>query len=64
MLDMLCDAVEADDYIASKQKELKVMNSIMDLRKRKLDEKTETRKIQKIEKEVENCVEDYSGIIL
>ena len=64
MLDMLCDAVEADDYIASKQKELKVMNSIMDLRKRKLDEKTKTRKIQKIEKEVENCVEDYSGIIL
>jgi hypothetical protein len=30
MLEMLCDAVEVDDYIASKQKELNVMNTIMD----------------------------------
>ena len=32
MLDMLCDAVEVDDYKASKEKELKTMNKIMDER--------------------------------
>jgi len=36
----------------------------MDSRKRKRDEKAETHKITKIVKEVDNCVEDYSGIML
>ena len=30
MLDLLCDAVEADDYQESKKKELKMMTDIMD----------------------------------
>ena len=39
MLEMLCDAAEADDYKESKQKELKLMNQIMDERQRKRDAK-------------------------
>ena len=34
MLDMLCDAVEVDEYQANKQKELKQMNQIMDARQK------------------------------
>ena len=60
MLDLLCDAVEVDDYKESKHKELKMMNEIMDTRRQKRDEKTETRKMTKIEKEVDNCVEEFS----
>ena len=39
MLDMLCDAVEVDDYQANKQKELKQMNQIMDARQKERDTK-------------------------
>ena len=64
MLDLLCDAVEVEDYKASKQKELRIMNKIMDERQRKRDAKAETHKMQKITREVDNCVEEFSSIIL
>jgi len=64
MLDMLCDAAEADEHNESKQKELKMMNKIMDERKRKRDEKAQTQKLQTIKKEVDNCVEEYSKVLL
>ena len=44
MLDMLCDTVEVDDYKANKAKELKMMNAIMDERRRQREKKEETRK--------------------
>ena len=60
---MLVDAVEVDDYKETKDKELKMMNSIMDSRKKKRDAKAEKTKMVVIEKEVDNCVEENSGLI-
>lgn len=37
MLDMLCDAADVDDYKETKDKELKMMNSIMDQRQKQRD---------------------------
>ena len=42
MLDLLCDAAGVDDYNESKKRELKQMNSIMDQRQAKRDEKAQT----------------------
>ena len=64
MLEMLCDTVEVDDYKANKAKELKMMNAIMDERRRQREKKEETRKFQEIKKEVDNSVEEYSKILL
>ena len=60
MLEMLCDAAEADDYKESKKKELKLMNQIMDERQQKRTVRQETQKIVTVNKEVDNCVEEYS----
>ena len=64
MLEMLCDAAEAEDHKESKTKELKMMNKIMDERKRKRDEIEQTRKLRTIKKEVDNCEEEYSKVLL
>lgn len=64
MLEMLCDAAEAEDHKESKTKELKMMNKIMDERKRKRDEIEQTRKLKTIKKEIDNCEEEYSKVLL
>jgi len=55
MLDLLCDAVEVEDYKHKRKEEVKEMNKIMDERLKLLNDSKKKAKMVAQEKDIEIC---------
>ena len=64
MLEMLDDMVEADKFQTEKDTQLRKMNQIMDARAQQRYQIKMDSKKRQIEKESENCLEEFSQILL
>ena len=60
---MLCDTIAVDDYMKEKERQLKQMTDIMDMRAKARELLKQKEAVKKMEEETRHCREENSQII-